>query len=99
MGTGKEACSGAGSRDARVQVLRARPLEGRSSRWLHPLVLSGCLHLVVGVGMGGVVECNHRMTRAGPLNQCFSNCTVTRTHLRSGDSESVGLGYRQDSMF
>ena len=54
MGTGKEACSGAGNRDARVQVLRARPLEGRSSRWLHPLVLSGCLHLVVGVGMGGV---------------------------------------------
>ena len=45
-----------------------------------------------GWGWGGGVECNHRMTRAGPLNQCFSNCTVTRIHLRSGDSESVGLG-------
>ena len=67
-------------------------LEGRGSRWPHPLVLSGCLHLVAGVGWGVGLECNHRMTRAGPLNQCFSNCTVTRTHLRSGDSESVGLG-------
>ena len=66
-------------------------LEARGSRWPHPLVLSDCLHLVAGMGWGGV-ECNHRMTRAGPLNQCFSNCTVTRTHLRSGDSESVGLG-------
>ena len=34
--------------------------------------------------------------RAGPRNQCFSNCFVSRTHLGSGDSESVGLG--QDSV-
>ena len=30
--------------------------------------------------------------RAGPQNQRFSNCTVSRTHLGSRDSESVGLG-------
>ena len=35
--------------------------------------------------------CKHRVTRAGPLNQRFSNCSMSRTHLGSGDSESVVL--------
>ena len=56
---------------------------GWGSRWPHPLVLPGSLHL-------GRVQ--PQEGRAGLLNQRFSNCTVSRTHLGSRDSESVGLG-------
>ena len=56
---------------------------GRGSRWPHPLVLPGGLYL-------GRVQ--PQEDGAGPLNQRFSDCTVSRTHLGSGDSESVGLG-------
>ena len=39
-------------------------LEGRGSRWPHPLVLSGCLHLVAGVGGVGGVQPRDDQSRA-----------------------------------
>ena len=90
MGPRRETCTDTGSRGSRVQVLRAQPGGGGAPGGHTPWSsLAACT-------WGG---CNHRMTRAGTLNQCFSNCNVSRTHLGSRDSESVGLGYRQDSMF
>ena len=93
MGTPKEACIGAGSRGSGVQVLRARPGGAGLQVATPPCPLWLPAPGQAGGGMGGTIgACNPGMTRVGPLNQCFSNCTVGRTHLRSGDSESVGLG-------
>ena len=83
MGPRREACTGDGSRDSGVQVLRALPGGGGAPGGHTPWSsLAACTW----------ERYNHRMTGAGPLNQRFSNCTVSRTHLGSRNSESVGLG-------
>ena len=83
MGPRKEACTGAGNRDSRVQVLRAWPGGGGAPGGHTPWYsLDACTW--------GRVQLQD--DQAGPLNKCFSNCNVSRIHLGSGDSESVGLG-------